>query len=75
MAHLFSEKQPKESRRFVALVEDNLITKALLNTTVIDYLSLAKRTDIPTSFANSSAVREPFSDTYQKQTQINKQGY
>lgn len=44
-----------------------------LNTTIITYLSLAKRTDIPTSLANSSAVREPFSDTYQKpNTQINK---
>lgn len=77
MAHLFSKKQPGESKRgFAALLEDNLIMKVLLNTVLIPYLSLAKRTDIPTSFANSSAVREPFSDTCQKTNiLINKLGH
>lgn len=72
MAHLFSKKQPRESkRRCPVLLEDNMITEVL--NTIMTYLSLAKRTDIPTSLANSSAVREPFSDTYQKpNTQINK---
>jgi len=74
MAHLFSKKQPKESKRgHAVLLEDNVIMKVLLNTTILLYLSLAKRTDIPTSLANSSAVREPFSDTCQKPNkQINK---
>lgn len=49
------------------------MTRKVLNTAIITYLSLAKRTDIPTNLANSSAVREPFSDTCQKpNTQINK---
>lgn len=50
---------------FVISVKENMMIKKVLQITNIIYLSLAKRTDIPTSLANSSAVREPFSDTYQ----------
>lgn len=64
MAHLLGEKQPenKEEKSH----NDLLIQKHITHHSEgqgLTYLSLARRTDIPTSLANSSDVKDPLSET------------
>lgn len=63
MAHLLCQKQPRnqgENHNHLSIQKHK---HSCNEDQGLAYLSLARRTDIPTSLANSSDVRDPFSET------------